>query len=132
MSLDELISIERIETALSRLQETYVIEDLLLSRLFEELYVELKRGILPLLDMHILLYALTMVPFTNEVEGMKISEELRMCINNELYGKEIKCRTILKQLQKLHDLILYEYRIEGSLVVYHDYHFDWDVDVHLF
>ena len=132
MSLDELISIERIETAISRLQETYVIEDLLLSRLFNELFTEIKRGILPILDMHIFLYALTMVPFTNEVKGMKISEELRQCVNNELFGKGFKCRTILKQLQKLRNLILYEYRIEGSLVVYHDYHFDWYVDVHLF
>lgn len=131
MSLEELISIERIETALSRLQETYVIDDLLLSRLFNELCTELKKGILPLLDMHILLYVLTVVPFTDEAKGIKISEDLRNCVINELYGKEITCRYVTKQLQRLQNLILYDYQIEGSLVVYHDYRIDWYVEVNL-
>jgi hypothetical protein len=131
MSLEELISIERIETALSRLQETYVIDDLLLSRLFNELCTELKKGILPILDMHILLYVLTVVPFTDEAKGIKISEELRKCVNNELFGKTVTCKYIAKQIQKLQNLIHYEYQIEGSLVVYQDYHFDWYLDVHL-
>ena len=81
--------------------------------------------------MHILLYALTVVPFTDEAKGIKISEDLRKYVNNELFGKEITCKYIGKQIQKLQNLIHYEYQIEGSLVVYHDYHFDWYLDVHL-
>ena len=131
MSLEELISIERIETATSRLQETYAIDDLLLSRLFRELSSELKKDILPILDMHILLYALTAVPFIDEVEGIKISEELRDCVNNELFGKGMACRYISRQLDKLQDLILYDYQIEGSFIVYHDYQIDWYLDIHL-
>ena len=66
MSLDELISIERVEFERSRIQETYSVDNLLLSRLFEELITEVKKDILPILDMYILLQALQSVPFTDE------------------------------------------------------------------
>jgi len=57
MSLDELISIERveIETTKTRIQETYVIADLTLSKLFKEILREVKEDILPLLDIQIFL-----------------------------------------------------------------------------
>ena len=131
MSLDELISIERVEFERSRIQETYSVDNLLLSRLFEELIKEVKKDILPLLDMYILLQALQSVPFTDEAKGIKITENLSKWMNEELYGKEVKCNEIVKKLRKLNELILYDYLIEGSLTVYHDYHIDWDLEVYL-
>jgi len=131
MSLDELISIERVEFERSRIQETYSVDNLLLSRLFEELIKEVKKDILPILDMYILLQALQSVPFTDEAKGIKITENLSKWMNEELYGKEVKCNEIVKKLRKLNELILYDYLIEGSLTVYHDYHIDWDLEVYL-
>lgn len=131
MSLDELISIERVEFERSRIQETYSVDNLLLSRLFEELIKEVKKDILPILDMYILLQALQSVPFTDEARGIKITENLSKWMNEELYGKEVKCNEIVKKLRKLNELILYDYLIEGSLTVYHDYHIDWDLEVYL-
>jgi len=133
MSLDELISIERVEFEFerSRIQETYSVDNLLLSRLFEELITELKKDILPILDMHILLQALQSVPFTDEIKGIEITENLSNWMSEELYGKEVKCSEIVKILGELNELILYDYAIEGSLTVYHDYHIDWDLEVSL-
>jgi len=55
MSLDELISIERVEFEFerSRIQETYSVNSLLLSKLLEELITETKKDILPILDIYI-------------------------------------------------------------------------------
>ena len=102
-----------------------------MSRLFEELITEIKKDILPILDMYILLQALQSVPFTDEAKGIKITENLSKWMNEELYGKEVKCNEIVKKLRKLNELILYDYLIEGSLTVYHDYHIDWDLEVYL-
>jgi len=129
MSLDELISIERVEFESSRIQETYSVDSLLLSKLFEELITEVKKDILPILDMYILLHVLQSVPFIDEAKGIEITENLSKWMNEELYGKEVKCSEIVKILRELNKLILYDYVIEGSLTVYHDYHIDWDLEV---
>jgi len=131
MSLDELISIERVELGFegSRIQETYLVDKLLLSRLLEELITEVKKEILPILDIHILLKALQSIPFTDEVKGIEIAETLSKWMNEELYGKEVECNEIAKILGELNELILYDYVIEGSLTVYHDYHIDWGLEV---
>lgn len=64
MSLEELVSLERIETQHHHnLQETYSVLDLKLSKLFKEILKELKKGILSKLAMYILLYSLHRVPF---------------------------------------------------------------------
>ncbi|MBA7521692.1 hypothetical protein ES705_13803 [subsurface metagenome] len=133
MSLDELISIERVEFEFerSRIQETYLVDNLLLSRLFEELITELKNDILPILDMYILLRALQSVPFTDEAKGIETIEILSRWMNGELYGKGVKCSEIVKILGELNELILYDYAIEGSLTVYRDYHINWDLEVSL-
>ena len=103
MSLDELISIERVEFEFerSRIQETYLVDNLLLSRLFEELINEVKKEILPILDMYILLKALQSVPFTDEAKGIEIIEKLSKWMNEELYGKGVKYNEIAKILKEL-------------------------------
>ncbi len=100
MSLDELISIEHVEFERSRIQETYSVNNLLLSRLFEELITEVKKDILPVLDMYILLQTLQSVPFTDEVKGIEIIEILSKWMSEELYGKEVKCSEIAKKRGK--------------------------------
>ena len=133
MSLDELISIERVEfkTSKERIQETYVIADLWLSKLFKEILKEVKKDILPLLDIKILLYALKSVPFTDEVEGVNITESLNYCMLNQLYGKtpEWNCKTIGSKLKKLKNLVVYNYSIEGSLKLFYDNRIEWDLMV---
>jgi len=133
MSLDELISIERIEFEFerSRIQETYSVNSLLLSRLFGELITETKKDILPILDIYILLKALQSVPFTDEAKGIEIAEKLSKWMNGELYGREVKCSEIAKILGELNGLILYDYVIEGSLTVYREYRIDWGLEVSL-
>lgn len=133
MSLDELISIERVEFEFerSRIQETYLVDSLLLSRLLEELINEVKKEILPILDVHILLKALQSVPFTDEAKGIELTEKLSKWMNEELYGKGVKCNEISKILRELNELFLYDYVIEGSLTVYQNYHIDWDLEVSL-
>ena len=133
MSLDELISIERVEfeTSKERIQETYVIADLSMSKLFKEILKEVKKDILPLLDIKILLYALKSVPFTDEVEGVNITESLNYCMLNQLYGKtpEWNCKTIGSKLKKLKNSVVYDYSIEGSLKLFYDNRIEWDLMV---
>ncbi len=132
MSLEELISLERIENFnKKRLKETYMVYNLPLSKLFVELLDKLKRDILPILDMHILLRALQSVPFTDEAKGIEIAETLSNWMSEELYGKEVKCNEFANILGELNELILYDYAIKGSLMVYHDYNIDWDLEVSL-
>jgi len=133
MSLDELISIERVEfeTSKERIQETYVIAGLTLLKLFTEVLDEVEADILPILNIEILLYALRSVPFTNEVEGVYIIESLNEYMKYQLYGKSSvwNCKTIASKIKTLRSLILCDYSIEGSLKLYYDNQIEWDLAV---
>ncbi len=116
MSLEELISIERVElyTMKERIRETYVIANLTLSKLFTEILRNLEGSIIPLLDLRILLRVLKDVPYTNEMEGVHIHESLTICLEHELYAKssEWSCKVIASKVEKLRDLILFDYLID--------------------
>ena len=131
MSLDELISIERVEfqTTKERIQETYVVNSLTLSKLFKKVLSEIKLDILPILNIEMLLYVIKSIPFTNEVEGVRFLESLNECMKFQLYGKsrEWNCKTIATKIKKLRKLILYDYSIEGSLIIYCDNRIEWDL-----
>ncbi len=133
MSLEELISIERVELQATkeRLKETYVVESLKLSKLFEEILKEVRKDILPFLDIEILLYALKSVPFANEVRGVQILEAHNECLDYELYGKTggWNCKTVANKIGQLKNLVLYDYLIEGSLIVYHSKDLEWNLKV---
>jgi len=136
MSLDELISIERVEfeTSKERIQETYVINTLPLSKLFKEILREINFDILPILNIKILLYALRSIPFIDEGEGLGLIESLKHCMDNQLYGKsnEWNCKAISTRIIELRQLVLYDYMIEGSLKLYHDNQILWDLWVSIF
>jgi hypothetical protein len=134
MSLEELISLERIENFnKKRLKETYLVFNLNLSKLFVEVLDELKRDNLPVLDICILLYSLKSVPFIDEAEGIRLFETLKKRFGEELFGMSAqwKCRELCEKLEKISTLITYEYFIEGSLIVYQDYEIEWDLSVHI-
>ncbi len=136
MSLDELISIERVEfeTSKERIQETYVVNTLPLSKLFMEVLLEINQDILPILNIKILLYALRSIHLTDEVEGLELLKSLNDCIENQLYGKsnEWDCKAISTRIKELRQLVLYDYIIEGSLKLYHDNQILWDIGVSIF
>ena len=75
MSLENLISIERVEFEVTkeRIQETFVVTDLTLLKLFNEVLREAELDILPILKIKILLYALNSVPLTEELEFIEAS-----------------------------------------------------------
>ncbi|MHA2180624.1 MAG: hypothetical protein ACXAAH_04280 [Promethearchaeota archaeon] len=133
MSLDEMISIERVEfqTTKERIQETYVIADLTLSKLFEEIFNDLERDILPLLNIEIFLKVIESVPFTDESIGICISEGIRGCVESQRYGKSLEwnCKIIVTKLNRLRNLILYDYSIEGSLTLSYTGKIGWDLVV---
>ena len=132
MSLEELISLEGIENyEKSRIKETHSVDELKLSRLFVEVVDEVEKNILPVIDIYILLYSLKFIPFTDEVKGLEILEVLKGCVNYDLSGKSLQwsCKKIANELEKLCGLIVYDYLIEGSLIVYHDYKIEWDLGV---
>ena len=136
MSLDELISIERVEfeTSKERIQETYVVNTLPLSKLFKEVLFETSLDILPILNIKILLYALRSIPFNDEVEGLGLLESLNDCMENQLYGRsnEWNCKAISTRIKELRQLVLYDYMVEGSLKLYQDNQILWDLGVSIF
>ena len=131
MSLEELICIETVQssTANIELQATYSIINLRVSILFEEVLKELERSILPILETRVLLYALRNEPFSNKLKGINLIDALTVCMEKQLYATHSKwtCNVILKDLKKLQKLALYEYEINGSLIVYNDGEIFWDV-----
>lgn len=74
-----------------------------MSRLFKEVITEVKKNILPVFNMNILLKVLQSVPFTDETRGTEITETLSKLMNEELYGKGVKCSEIAKKLRKLNE-----------------------------
>ncbi|KKM89652.1 hypothetical protein LCGC14_1246500 [marine sediment metagenome] len=116
-----------------RIRETYVIANLTLSKLFTEILRNLEGSIIPLLDLRILLRVLKDVPYTNEMEGVYIHESLTICLEHELYAKssEWSCKVIASKVEKLRDLILFDYLIEGSVIVFCSSQPEWDLRVSL-
>ena len=86
MSLEELICIESVQssTANIELQATYSIINLRIFTLFEEVCKELEKGILPLLEAHILLYSLQNVPFSDAIKGINLLDALTVCMEKQL------------------------------------------------
>ena len=131
MSLEELVCIEMIKslTANIELQATYSIINLKVSKLFRDVLKELERGILPILETRVLLYALKNEPFSNELKGINLLDALTVCMEKQLYTTHPKwnCNVILRDLKKLKKLVLYEYEINGSLIAYDDGEIFWDL-----
>jgi hypothetical protein len=131
MSLDELISIERVEfeRTKERIQETYVIADLTLSKLFKEILKEAENNILPILNVKVLLYVSQSIPFTDEPKGINIYKRIQECMEYQLYGKtrEWNCKRIHNHIKEIRSLILYDYMIEGSLQLSHNDKIEWDL-----
>ncbi len=135
MSLEELVSIERVEVQSTKqpIRETYAVTDLKLSKLFEEILYELNRDLFPVFDMRVLLYSLKSVPFTSEGEAINIIDSLESCLEFELYGKvnDWNCRAIIFRIEKLYAMILYDYVIEGSVTLFFSNQPEWDIRVSL-
>ena len=131
MSLEELICIETVQSSAANieLQATYSIINLRMSTLFEEVFKELEKDILPILETRILLHTLRNEPFSNELKGINLLDTLAVCMERQLYATHSKwnCKVMLKDLKKLQKLVLYEYEINGSLIIYDDGEIFWDV-----
>lgn len=59
-----------------------------LSKLFDEVINEVEKGILPILEMCILVYTLKSVVFSIEIEGNRIFFELCKYLNQQLYASD--------------------------------------------
>lgn len=127
MSLEEIVCIENVVD----FQATYFILDLKVSRLIEMICREIMNGVLPILNTRILLHTLKSAPFTDEVRGVQILDELIECMEERLYlhNPEWTIEKIMKNVLRLERLILWNYIIEGSLVVYINNEITWDSEI---
>ena len=136
MALEELIPLENIICADSEvnLKTTFTIIDMKLTKLFEDVIIEVQKGFLPILEMHILVYTLRNVVFTDEFEGNRILFDLRKCLNQQLYTHDNRwsCDTILTKLKILHNLITHDIIINGSLIWYLNEEIEWRFDSPIF
>ncbi len=130
MALEELIMLETISVDSEvNVKSTYTIINMKLTKLFDEVLTEVEKGILPLLEMHILLYSLRNVAFVDEIESNIILLELKECINQQLYGRDRQwsCNAILNKLECLSVLIAHDIIINGSLICQLDREIEWDL-----
>jgi hypothetical protein len=127
ISCQEIVCIENIVD----LQATYSVLNLSLSNLIEEILEELKRGFIPILEIRVFLHSLKSVPFTDEAKGEFMLYKLIDCMKNQLYITQSKWTPveIMKYILKLQILILWDYNIDGSLVMYNDNDIRWDMNV---
>ena len=105
------------ETSKERIQETYVIDDLTLSKLFKEVLSEIRLDILPILNIRILLYVIQSISFVDEAEGIYLSEDLNECMKHQLYGisSHIYCPIVsnIKELQRKKSFYEKSFTING-------------------
>jgi len=127
MSCQEIVCTENIVD----LQATYSVLNLSLSNLIEEILEELTSGYIPILEIRVFLQSLKSVPFTDEVRGELLLYKLINSMKNQSYLTQSMWRPakIMKYILKLQMLILWDYDINGSLVMYNDNEIIWDIDV---
>ncbi|MFX1569845.1 MAG: hypothetical protein ACFFCV_15945 [Promethearchaeota archaeon] len=127
MNCQEIVCIEKIVD----LQATYSVLNLSLSNLIEEILGDLKDRFIPILEIQVLLHSLKSVPFTDELKGKLILSKLTSCMKNLLNLTKSKWTStiIMHYILKLQKLILRDYDINGSLVIYNDNDIRWDIDV---
>lgn len=113
------------------LQATYSILNLSLSDLIKEILEELKKGFIPILELRVLLQSLNFVPFTDEGKGQEVLGDLTECLRNQSYLNQSrwKISNMRKMIVNLQKLILWDYKIDGSLIMYCDDEIIWDMDV---
>ena len=79
---------------------------------------------------HIAVYSLRNVAFTEEIKGNAILLELSEHINQQFYGYDNQWSHsyILDKLQRLNNLIAHDIIINGSLIFYLENKIEWDLD----
>ena len=132
MALLELVPLEKVICVKSKvnLMATYTIINMKLTKLFDEVITEAEKGILPILEMHILLQSLKNVVFYDEIEGNGVLSELWKCLNQKLYtrGSPWSCEIILGKIKVLRNLIAHDIIINGSLIWYMNEEIKWELD----
>lgn len=123
----EIVCIENIVD----LQATYSVLNLSLSNLIFDIIKESARGFISILNVRVFLYSLQFIPFTDEQKAQQLRVELVECLNNRLYAKSKKwtVQKFIRKIRKLQDLIMWDYIIDGSLVMYNNDEIRWDLDV---
>ncbi len=109
MALEELIPLEMIPCINSKtsFKSTYTIINMKLTKLINEVIAKVKKEILPDIEIHILVYSLRNVAFTEEIKGNAILLELSEYINQQFkgYDNQWSHNYILDKLQRLNKII---------------------------
>lgn len=76
-----------------------------------------------------MLHILINIPFLNENKGTQILKDLTNSIENQWYSIEDiwNYNCILRELKILQKLVLYDYLICGSFIIYSDNHIKWEL-----
>ena len=102
-----------------------------MSKLVKQILKEGKKGAIPILETRLLLHSFIDIPFLNENEGTQILKDLTNCMENHWYSlNDIwNFKSLISGIRKLHRLILYDYTISGSLIIYADDYIYWDLKI---
>ncbi|MFX0040933.1 MAG: hypothetical protein ACFFCY_16630 [Promethearchaeota archaeon] len=96
--------------------------------MFNEILKQGKKGIIPIIETRMLLHTLISIPFLNENRGTLILKDLMNCMENNWYSIEDtwNCKSIVNGLKRIQKLILYDYLIYGSFIIYSNDFIKWD------
>ena len=103
---------------------TYYVDNLKLSTLLLDIVEEATKNILDLTKIHILIYALSHIPYIREEQVVQIIDNVIKCFQSQRFsifrlGNFIK----LKEISEI------DYEINGSFIIFEDGETEWYLDI---
>lgn len=103
---------------------TYYVNKLKLSTLLLDIVEETTRNILDLPKIHILIYALSHIPYIQEEQVVKIIDKVINCLKSQKYSM---CR--YGNFMEIQGILEIDYEINGSFIAFKDGETDWYLDI---
>ncbi len=119
MSTEEIICLEYHTNS-----ATYYIDNLKLSTLLLDIVEEATKNILDLTKIHILIYALSHIPYIREAKLTRIIDNVIKCIQSQRYSMYR-----YGNFMELQGILEIDYEIKGSFIVFEDGEPDWYLDI---
>ncbi len=103
---------------------TYYVDNLKLSTLLLDIVKEATRNILDLSKIHLLIYALSHIPYIREEQLTRLIDKVINCFQSQKYSM---CR--YGNFMELQGILEIDYEINGSFIVFEDGKTDWYLDI---
>ena len=119
ISTEEIICLEYLTTS-----ATYYVDNLKLSTLLLEIVEEATKIILDLTKIHILIYALSHIPYIREEQLTRLIDNVINCLQSQKYSMYR-----YGNFMELQGILEIDYEINGSFIIFEDGETNWYLDI---